>query len=107
MNIHAIDRLDLLRKQIYIDPSIDQSGKITNSLERIVYFLYEYTNIKFIDFVDEYILYQYIKQNKVNNFDETIKDVKNLLFYLKYIKKSPYIPKIDLSTHNFALWKEL
>ena len=81
------------------------------SLDRLFSYIYNYTDIMYIEFIDKNTLYDYIKyhRSKVReiHFIEIISDVKKFLFYLEDIKKYKNVPKIDLSVKNFSLWSKL
>ena len=104
-------RYELLLEQFQLPSgdSIILNMKLKNSLNRIFTYIYQYTNIMYLEFVDNEILYNYIKFQcssipKNCNFVEAIKDVKNFISFLEKIKKIKNVPKVYLSLQNIHLW---
>ncbi|WP_071392625.1 hypothetical protein [Bacillus tuaregi] len=106
-------RYKWLKKQFQYCKSPLAYKDIDNSLERILFYVYSYTNINYIEFIDDKVLYNYIKTHRLNNFREinfvtAISDVKNYLLFIEANKElKEYKPEIDLSVKNFSLWMRL
>lgn len=80
------------------------NDEFQESLQRILKYIYQYTNILYLEFVNKDILYDYIKYHYETGFKDVtfygaIKDVKYFLYFLKHIKKMPKIPEVDLSVN--------
>ena len=105
-------RYELLLEQFQIDTYHLFYKDLQQSLDRLFSYVYNYTDIMYIEFIDKDTLYDYIKYHRSKkereiHFIEIISDVKKFLFYLKGIKKIKDVPKIDLSVKNFNLWAKL
>lgn len=102
--------MNLLLKQFHLDQSTWTFKKVEKSLTRIYEYVSSYTNIVYIEFIDEEILYNYIKYclNHLNEISliQVIDDVKNYLKFLE-VNQYEYIPKVDLSVKNCKLWTNL
>ena len=98
----------LLVEQFQMNDDTVDNDKVKESLERIFTYILTETNIWYIDFIDEQILYDYIKYqcriSKEVNFYQAVRDVKNYLHFLRYFKRSKHIPDVDLSVKNLLLW---
>jgi hypothetical protein len=104
-------RKNLLLKQFHLDKSTWAFKEIKKSLTNIYNYVSIYTNIVYIEFIDEEILYNYIKYHSLNYFNEidfrqVINDVKNYILFLK-MNRCEYIPNVDLSVKNNKLWTSL
>ncbi len=102
----------LLAEQFRMDESDPFYQLINDSLKRFFDFIYHYTDLVFIDFIDESTIYEYIRYHKKTgfkhvSFQQVIKDVKAFLFFLKYIKNKKHVPPVDLSLKNYSLWARL
>ena len=105
-------RYQLLIKQFQLDNSTLTWEKIENSLERIFLYIYKYTTIMYIEFIDEKVLFNYIKFHRLKNFEEisfseAIRDVKILLYFLEKIKGIKKIHGVNFSVNNYSLWTRL
>lgn len=105
-------RYTTLVDQFYIDKSNPFYFKIKDSLERFFAYIYNYTDIMFLDFIDEKAIYGYIMHHKRMGFknitfQQTVKDVKTYLFFLKCVKSKKQIPSVNLSIGNYLLWSRL
>ncbi|WAA12061.1 hypothetical protein [Fervidibacillus halotolerans] len=105
-------RYELLVKQFQIKSYSPFLQQLHHSLDRILFYVYTYTNIYFIEFIDEKVLYSYIKYHREKNFaevsfTEVLKDINNFLYFLKYEKKMTDIPKVDLTMNNMHFWLKL
>lgn len=105
-------RYELLFEQFQIKSYDLFYEDLQQSLDRLFSYVYNYTDIMYIEFIDKDTLYDYIKYHRSKkereiHFIEIISDIKNFLFYLKVIKKIKNVPKIDLSVKNFNLWTKL
>ncbi|MCQ6274238.1 hypothetical protein JMM81_04505 [Bacillus sp. V3B] len=105
-------RYELLEEQFQIDTSTLFYTKSNSSIERIFLYIYNYTDIIYLEFIDRKVLYDYIKYHQSTHFKEisfieTIRDIKHFLYFLENIKEMKEIPKIDLSIKNFFLWARL
>jgi hypothetical protein len=99
-------RYELLLEQFQFDKSVPGYWEFKNSLNGIFSYIYHYTDIMYIESIDEEVLYNYIKFHcsqtvKENNFVKSVKDVKRFLIFLKNNKKVKQIPKVDLSLKSF------
>ena len=104
-------RTNLLVKQFQLDKSTWAFKGIKKSLTHIYEYVSLCTNIVYIEFIDEEILYNYIKYHSLNYFNEisfrqVIHDVKNYILFLE-VNRYEYIPKVDLSVKNYELWTSL
>lgn len=105
------------KRQIKIESQFSFSQKLENtdvqeSLLRISSFIIKYTNINYIHLVTEKTLIDYIKHHKSKEFNEipfqqVIKDIKCLFFYLRNYGHIDYQKKIDLSLENFHFWTKI
>lgn len=105
-------RYSTLVDQFYIDESNPFYLKLKDPLKRLFFYIYNYTDIMFLDFIDEKAIYGYIKYQrgmdfKNTSFQQSIKDVKAFLFFLKYIKSKKQMPDINLSVGNYLFWDRL
>ena len=105
-------RYELLRKQFQIKSYAVLDKDMQHSLDRLFSYIYHYTDIMYIEYIDKYTLYDYIKYHRSKKVKEihsieVISDIKKFLFYLKVIKKIRNVPKIDLSVKNVSLWSKL
>jgi hypothetical protein len=105
-------RYELLFEQFQIKSYDLFYQDLQQSLDRLFSYVYNYTDIMYIEFIDKDTLYDYIKYHRSKkereiHFIEIISDVKKFLFYLEGIKKIRHVPKIDLSVKNFNLWTKL
>ena len=105
-------RYELLFEQFQIETYDFLHKDMQQSLDRIFSYIYNYTDIMYIEYIDKDTLYEYIKYHRSKkveeiHFIEVISDVKKFLFYLQDIKKIKNVPKIDLSVKNFNLWAKL
>lgn len=105
-------RYILLSEQFYLENSHPSYITLKESLDRIFHYIYNHTNITYLDFVDGNVLYNYIKYHRNNNFSiisfiQTIKDIKTYLFFLRNVKNKDNIPSIDLSLQNYHFWARL
>ena len=99
-------RYELLLEQFQFKKVIPYYWEFKNSLNRIFSYIYQYTDIMYIEFIDEEVLHKYIKFHcsrtvKRSNFVESVKDVKRFLVFLKNTKKVKKIPKVNLSLKGF------
>ena len=104
-------RTNLLVKQFQLDNSTWAFKEVKKSLTHIYEYVSLYTRIVYIEFIDEEILYNYIKYHSLNDFNEisfrqVSKDVKNFILFLEK-NKYEYIPNVDLSIKNYELWNRL
>lgn len=82
-----------------------------NSLDRIFWFVYEYTDICNVESIKsdtliEYLKYHHLEKFKQINFSQAIKDVKHFLNVRnKYISTSTL--KVDLSVQSYYLWTRI
>ena len=82
-----------------------------NSLDRIFWFVYEYTDICNVesiksDILIEYLKYHHLEKFKQINFSQAVKDVKHFLNVRnKYISTSTL--KMDLSIQSYYLWTRI
>ena len=82
-----------------------------NSLDRIFWFVSEYTDICNIESIKietliEYLKYHHLEKFKQINFLQAVKDVKNFLNVRnKYISTSTL--KMDLSIQSYYLWTRI
>lgn len=110
-SLRETSRHQLLAQQFSFETSTLGDEEIQESLERIFTYVYSYTNIWYIDFIDEGTLYNYIKKQQELpdgvDFYQAVRDVKNYLYFLRYIKRSRNIPDIDLSIQNLLLWTKM
>lgn len=101
----------LLLEQFHINDDSINNDEVKESLERIFTYILTKTNIWYIEFIDEKVLYDYIKYqcrvSKEVDFYQAIRDVKNYLHFLRYIKRSKHIPEVDLSVKNLFLWVDI
>ncbi|MCQ6277609.1 hypothetical protein JMM81_22425 [Bacillus sp. V3B] len=99
-------RYELLAKQFQKEePTVVE---IQDSLDRIFFYIYNYTDLMYLEFIDDQTLYSYIQFHRSKGFNEisfieTIKDIKNFLCFLKKIKKVKNTPQVDLSIKNLSL----
>lgn len=106
-------RYKLLIKQFHLDSSNYVLKDKKRSLNRIFIYIYNYTNITYIEFIDARILYNYIKFHQSRNFEEisfveSVRDIKNYIFFIKNnVDYNGYIPKVDLSLYTFSLGDKL
>lgn len=105
-------RYEFLSKQFYVSEENPYYFKVSNSLNRVFDYIYHCTDLMYIEFIDEEILYEYIKYHRRKNFKkvsfpQVIKDIKNYVFFLNNIKRFDYIPKVNLSTENYYLWLKI
>ena len=105
-------RYELLLEQFQINSYAVLDKNMQHSLDRLFSYIYHYTDIMYIEYIDKHTLYDYIKyhrskKEKEIHLIEIISDIKKFLFYLKVIKKIRNVPKIDLSVKNVSLWSEL
>jgi hypothetical protein len=103
-------RYELLTEQFRIDQYEFIYNEFQHSLDRIFSYIYNYTDVMYIEFINKSILYDYMKyHHKLKDiaFIEMIMDVKKFLFFLEGIKKIKNVPKLDLSVKNFSLWSKL
>lgn len=110
IELKSMVRYTTLADQFSLDKCNPFYPIINESLERIFNYIYEYTDIMYIEFINETVLYKYIKHyNDCGNnyFQQAIRDVKNYLFFLKCIKKKKDVPCVDLSVQNLELWKKI
>lgn len=102
-------RYDALFSQFFTE-STYQSKKV--SLNRIFNYLYKYTNVNSINYIQKKTLIKYLKHHKRRDFievsfDQVIKDIKNFLFFLENNKHVKRVPTIDLSVGNYELWNSI
>ncbi len=88
------------------------SKELMSSLELIFSYVYNFTDVYYIDSIDEELLYSYIKHHGKRNFKEVsfikaTKDIKNFLYFLNNIKGLKNVPKVNLSINNISLWSKL
>lgn len=107
-------RYEMLYRQFQVpnDEQTKYHEKLECSLNRVFKYIYYYTNIMYIEFINRETLYNYIrfhcsKEFKEVAFTEVIRDVKNFLYFLKYIKKIHHVPKVNLAVENVCLWTEI
>jgi len=85
--------------------------EVKKSLTRIYEYVSICTNIVYLEFIDEEVLYNYIKYHSSNHFTEisfkqAIQDVKNYINFLE-MNQYEYIPEVNLSVKNYKLWSSL
>jgi hypothetical protein len=102
-------RYKLLEEQFQSDNNTLYNLEMTKSNERIFSFVYNHTDIYYLDAIDSKTLYNYIKFQMAKGCEkvslcQAIKDVKHFLFFLEKIKRVNRIPHIDLSINNVSLW---
>lgn len=104
-------RTNLLVKQFQLHKFTRAFKTIKKSLTRIFEYVSLRTNIVYIEFIDEEVLYNYINYHRLNHFNEigfeqVIRDIKN---YITFLEKNryEYIPEVDLSVKNYKLWTSL
>lgn len=101
----------LLVEQFHIHDHTIRDHEIKASLERIFTYILTKTKIWYIEFIDEKVLYDYIRyqcrNSKEVDFYQAVRDVKNYLYFLRYIRRSKYIPEVDLSIKNLLLWLKI
>ena len=105
-------RYDLLSEQFQINTYDLFHQDMQDSLDRLFSYIYNYTDIMYIEYIDKNTLYDYMKYHRSKKVREThfidiISDIKKFLFFLKDIKKIKTAPKVDLSVKNFSLWSKL
>ncbi|WP_428909648.1 hypothetical protein [Niallia sp. Krafla_26] len=88
------------------------SQELKKSLERIFSYVYNHTDLFYIESIDEKLLYDYIDYHRKMNFRkasfcEALKDTKNFLYFSKHVKGFKKVPEIDLSVNNVSLWSQL
>lgn len=102
-------RYNLLEDQFQSEESALFNLEILKSNKKMFSFIYNHTDIYYLDAIDSTILYNYIKfqiDKGCENLCEAIKDVKYFLFFLEKIKRVNNIPNIDLSINNISLWEK-
>lgn len=104
-------RTDLLLKQFQLDQSVWSFTEVKKSLTHIYEYVSSCTKIVYLEFIDEEILYDYIKYHSSNHFNEisfkqAIQDVKNYISFLQ-TNRYEYIPEVNLSVKNYKLWSSL
>lgn len=105
-------RYDLLAKQFKLESNL--SREIVKSNKRIFTYVYEQTDIFYLEDIESKALYNYVafhlskskKKQKVS-LSELIKDIKNFLLFLERITDVDKLPIIDLSLTNIDLWRNL
>lgn len=100
-------RYEILEKQFFYSKI---SRTIEESNQRIFTYVYNYTDIYYLEDLEVSTLYDYIHYSVSNNNISLlvhIKDIKNFLFYLEKIVHMVDIPKVDLSLTNISLWGDI
>lgn len=105
-------RFEVLAVQFRMAPKSMSDPELERSLQRIFSYIYSSTNVFYLEFVDESVLYGYIKHHREKGFQEVsfadaVRDVKNFLFFLKYIKGVKNPPSVDLGVKNIRFWANL
>lgn len=107
-------RYELLLDQfkMYKSMNIPQAQELEASLKRLFSYVYECTDIFYLEFIDEKILYNYLKYHHTNHFQEIsftqcIKDIKCFLYFLEKVKGLKHLPKVDFSVNNLSFWENL
>ncbi len=82
-----------------------------NSLDRIFWFVYEYTDICNVESIKtetliEYLKYHHLEKFKQISFSQAVKDVKHFL-YVRNRHISTSTLKIDLSVQSYYLWTRI
>ena len=82
-----------------------------NSLDRIFWFVYEYTDICNVESIKtetliEYLKYHHLEKFKQISFSQAIKDVKYFL-YVRNRHFSTSTLKLDLSVQSYYLWTRI
>lgn len=105
-NLKETVRFKLLTEQFQFESNTKELLDVRQSVYQLFNYIYHNTRILYIDFIDEKVLWKYIKYclEKGLGFQRAIKDIKNYLFFLKYIKGSHRVPKIDFSTISVYQW---
>lgn len=88
------------------------SKEIKNSLHRIFSYIFNHTDVYYLESIDENVLYDYIEYHRKTNFKEVsfveaLRDIEHYLYFLENIKGVKNVPKINLSVNNFFLWSRL
>lgn len=100
-------RYKLLTEQFKMDANCLVPQELKQSIARFFTYIYEQTDLYYIDSIDEDILKGYIQYYSDVNFYQCVKDIKGLLYFLEHIKGIKHPPKIDLSLKNLTLWRNL
>lgn len=107
-------RYEILAEQFSFpsDKVIYCTKEIKNSLGRIFSFMFNFSDVYYLENIDEKLLYNYIKYHGKVDFNnvslvEVLRDVKNFFYFLKIIKGHRDVPEINLSINNFYLWSQL
>jgi hypothetical protein len=82
-----------------------------NSLDRIFWFVYEYTDICNVESIKtdtliEYLKYHHLEKFKQISFSQAVKDVKNFLNVRNKLISTSTL-KMDLSVQNYYLWTRI
>ena len=82
-----------------------------NSLDRIFWFVYEYTDICNVESIKtetliEYLKYHHLEKFKQISFSQAVKDVKYFL-YVRNRHISTSTLKLDLSVQSYYLWTRI
>ncbi|WP_338470722.1 hypothetical protein R4Z10_18330 [Niallia sp. XMNu-256] len=102
-------RYELLADQFKVRGNMRIPQGLEPSFERLFTYIYEETDLYYLDSIDEHILIGYIKYHSKNHFQtvsffQCVKDIKVFLYFLEHIKGIESLPTIDLSLKNLTLW---
>ena len=107
-------RYEILANQFNFpsDKAFYYDSELHHSLERIFSYLFHFTDVYYIEYIDENQLYSYIEHHGKTNFKtvsfvEALRDIKSFLNFSKYTKGLKKVPEINLSLNNFPLWTKL
>ena len=105
-------RYELLFEQFQLNPYDLFYKDMQLSLDRLFSYIYNYTDVMYIEFIDKNTLYDYIKYHRSKkvreiHFIEIISDVKEISLLFRGYQENKNVPKIDLSVKNFSLWSKL
>jgi site-specific recombinase XerD len=113
--IKETTRIKLLKEQFkkYFHYQVEFTNMraFHRDLDRICLFIYENTDITYLKFIQPNVLIEYLTYHRYANFNQisfsqAVKDVKRFLFVChncKYIESL----ELDLSVHNYNLWKRI
>ncbi len=102
-------RYELLVDQFKLNENQRVPQEVEQSIERFFKYIFEQTDLYYLDYMDEdvlngYIIYHSKDDFRTVSFSQCLKDVKAFLYFLEHIKGIKSLPTIDLSLKNLALW---